>query len=93
MADGAGQRTSDGVNEMANEEKKIQHGAKVVDKNGTTLGTVDHVARDSWTGGIGKFIVRREPPAHDIFLEPKDVEEVSEEEVKLNRTIIQEQGG
>lgn len=80
------------MNEMAKEEKKIRHGAKVVDKEGSTLGTVDHVARDSWTGEIGKFIVRREAPARDIFLEPKDVEEVSEEEVKLNKTITEEQG-
>ncbi|MFW6150217.1 MAG: DUF2171 domain-containing protein [Chloroflexota bacterium] len=76
---------------MAKEEKKIRHGAKVVDKEGTALGTVDHVARDSWTGEIGKFIVRREAPAHDIFLEPKDVEEVSDEEVKLNKTVEEEQ--
>lgn len=87
-----GQRTGDDVGEMAREQKKIRHGVRVVDKAGTTLGTVDHVARDSWTGEIGKFIVRQEAPAHDIFLEPKDVEEVSEEEVKLNKTISQEQG-
>lgn len=61
----------------------------MVDSEGKVLGTVDHVARDSWTGEVGKFIVTQRPPAKDIFLGPGDVDEVNEEEVKLNRTVSQ----
>jgi sporulation protein YlmC with PRC-barrel domain len=74
---------------MVEEKKEIRYGARVVDSEGKVLGTVDHVARDSWTGEVGKFIVRQKPPAKDIFLEPTDVDEVNEGEVKLNRAVSQ----
>lgn len=77
---------------MVEGKKEIRYGARVVDSEGKVLGTVDHVARDSWTGEVGKFIVRQKPPAKDIFLGPADVDEVNEEQVKLNRTVSQGQG-
>jgi sporulation protein YlmC with PRC-barrel domain len=63
---------------------KIRAGAQVVDKNGKVLGSVDHLAYDSWSGEIRKFIVNRKPPDKDIFLTPEDVLEATDTKIKLN---------
>ncbi|MFQ6121470.1 MAG: hypothetical protein ACE5LA_00190 [Dehalococcoidales bacterium] len=62
---------------------ELEIGAEVKDKNGKTLGRVDHLARDTWTGEIRKFVVRREAPDNDLFLSPGDVLEVTKSKVKL----------
>ena len=63
---------------------EVEYKAEVRDQNGKFLGTVDHLVRDSWSGEISKFVVRREAPANDLFLSPEDVSEVTKDTVKLN---------
>lgn len=65
---------------------ELEVGAEVKDKSGKVLGTVDHLARDTWTGEIRKFVVRREAPQTDLFLSPSDVLEVKQSKVKLKVT-------
>ena len=68
-------------------ETNIRVGASVVDKNGEPLGSVDHVARDGWSGEIRKFIVNRNPPDDDLFLSPEDVAEATETTVRLKAAV------
>jgi sporulation protein YlmC with PRC-barrel domain len=56
-------------------------------KNGRILGTVNHVVRDTWTGGIKKFMVRREAPNTDLLLSPEDVREETESKITLRDTL------
>ncbi|HUU64569.1 MAG TPA: hypothetical protein VMW37_00500, partial [Dehalococcoidales bacterium] len=62
---------------------EIEYGAKVIDQKGKVLGTVDHLVRNSWSGEITKFMVRREAPDEDLFLSLEDVSEANKSEVKL----------
>jgi sporulation protein YlmC with PRC-barrel domain len=66
---------------------KIKLGAQVIDKNGKVLGTVDHVARDTWSGEIRKFIINKKPPERDIFLTPEDIREATDTTISLNIAI------
>lgn len=63
---------------------EIEYGAEVVDKNGKVLGAVDHLARNTWTGEISKFMVRRDEPGGDLFLSLQDVLEATKSRIKLN---------
>jgi len=63
---------------------EIEFGTEVIDKNGKVLGTVDHLVRNTWTGEVSKFVVRRKSPDGDLFLSPQDVLEVTNTTVKLN---------
>jgi len=65
---------------------EVEYGAKVIDKNNETLGTINQIIRDTWTGKIRKFVVLREAPAKDLFLSPADTTEVTKDAVKLNIT-------
>ena len=60
---------------------KIEYGTEVQDKNGTVLGKVNHVIRDSWTGEIWKFMVRQEASNSTLFFSPDDV--IKEKEPKI----------
>ena len=62
-------------------------GAKVKDKNGKIIGQIDYLIRDTWSGEVKKYMVRREAPKKDIFFSPDDTIEASETEVRLNRTV------
>ena len=62
---------------------EIEYAAKVIDQKGKVLGTVDHLVRNSWSGEITKFMVRREAPDEDLFLSLEDVSEANKSEVKL----------
>jgi sporulation protein YlmC with PRC-barrel domain len=66
---------------------ELEFKAEVVDRNGKSLGTVDHYVRDAWSGEISKFVVRREAPKSDLFLSPQDVSSSSKEKVNLNVTL------
>ena len=66
---------------------EIPCGAKVVDKNGRFLGTIDHLIRNTWTGELSKFAVRRQVLDNDLFLSPQDTSEVTEGMVKLSVTL------
>ena len=63
---------------------EIEYGAEVIDRNGKVIGTVAHVIRNSWTGEISKFVVRRKAPDRDLFLSPEDVLEVTNTGIRLN---------
>ncbi len=65
---------------------EIGIGAEVRDREGQVLGKVDHLARDTWTGEIRKFIVRRPAPAKDLFLVPEDVLTVAEGTITLKES-------
>jgi len=62
---------------------EIKPGIQVVDKNGKVVGSVNHLARDGWSGEVKKFIVNRKPPDKDLFLKPDDVLEATENMIKL----------
>jgi hypothetical protein len=62
---------------------EIKTGVQVVDKTGKVLGSVDHLARDGWSGEVRKFIVNRKPPDKDLFLTPDDVLEATDSQIRL----------
>jgi len=63
---------------------EIEYGAEVMDRDDKVLGTVAHVIRNSWTGEISKFVVRRKAPDRDLFLSPEEVLEVTSTGIRLN---------
>jgi sporulation protein YlmC with PRC-barrel domain len=71
---------------------EIKPGIQVVDKNGKVVGSVNHLARDGWSGEVRKFIVNRKPPDKDLFLTPDDVLEATDATIKL-KTAIDESSG
>ena len=68
---------------------EIEYGATVLDKNGQNLGTVDYVIRDSWTGELKKFVIRRNPEKSDLFLPPDHVQEADKDTVKMDLPLDQ----
>jgi sporulation protein YlmC with PRC-barrel domain len=71
---------------------KIKTGARVIDKNGKVVGSVDHVARDGWSGEIKKFIVNRKPPDKDFSFAPEDILETTDTEIKLKIALNESSG-
>jgi hypothetical protein len=63
---------------------EIEYGTLVVDKDNKTIGTVDYVIMDSWSGEPRKFMVRRETEDDVVFFTPEQVAEATKEKVKLN---------
>ena len=63
---------------------EIEYGAKVKDKNGKVLGTVNRVIIDSWTGEISKFQVTTDPTEVGFFVSPQNVAKATPKEIKLN---------
>ena len=61
-----------------------QFGLEVVDKNGRSLGKIDYIIRDSWSGDIKKYILYRKPPDKDITFTPDDISEITESTITLN---------
>jgi sporulation protein YlmC with PRC-barrel domain len=57
---------------------------EVVDKNGRSLGKIDYIIRDTWSGDIKKYIIYRKPPDKDLSFTPEDISETTESTVKLN---------
>jgi sporulation protein YlmC with PRC-barrel domain len=62
---------------------EIKAGVQVIDKNGKVVGSVNHLARDGWSGEVKKFIVNRKPPDKDLFFTPEDVLEATDASIKL----------
>ena len=71
---------------------EIKAGVQVIDKNGKVVGSVNHLARDGWSGEVKKFIVNRKPPDKDLFLTPEDVLEATEASIKL-KIVLDESSG
>jgi sporulation protein YlmC with PRC-barrel domain len=62
---------------------QIEYGAKVKDKNGKVLGTVNNVIRDSWTGKISKFQVTTDPTEVGFFIPPDKIDKATSKEITL----------
>ena len=63
---------------------ELEFKAKVVDRNGKQLGTVDHIVRDTLSGEIRKFVVRRKNSEKDLFISLDDVVKSTKNQVNLN---------
>ena len=66
-----------------------QYGAEVIDNKGESLGTVNYLVRDTWSGEIRKFMVYRKAPEKDLVMTPEDVAEATENSVHLNVSAAQ----
>ena len=62
---------------------EIEFGSQVLDKNDKPLGTVDYIVRNTWTGEVSKFMVRRKAHDKDLFISPKDAIAISNSKIKL----------
>ena len=62
----------------------IEYGSEVFDKNGTRLGKVDYMVRDTWTGEIRKFMIYGQTPEGDLAISPEDVKEITDSGIKLD---------
>lgn len=62
----------------------IKVGATVKAKDGTPLGTVDHVMRNTVTGEISKFVVNRKPPESDLFFTPENILQVENNSIAVD---------
>ena len=63
---------------------EIEYGAEVVDRDGKVLGTVDHLMRNTWTGEMSKFMIRRKSPDSDLLFSVEDVLEATVSKIRLN---------
>jgi sporulation protein YlmC with PRC-barrel domain len=63
---------------------EIEYGAEVVDRDGKLLGTVAHLMRNTWTGEMSKFMIRRKAPDSDLLFSVEDVLEATVSKIKLN---------
>lgn len=62
----------------------IEYGAEVIDREGKTLGTVDYVIRNSWTGEISKFRISSNSLGSEFFFSPEEILELVEDSIKVN---------
>jgi sporulation protein YlmC with PRC-barrel domain len=62
---------------------ELVNGTVVIDQNGKNIGTVREIIRDSWTGEIKKFTVKTENILDELMYSLADVEEATENQVKL----------
>ncbi len=65
-------------------EQSIQYGTPVFDKNGKSLGEVDHIIMDAWSGEPRKYVVRLADNVSAVYFKPPHVAEATEKQVKLN---------
>ena len=61
----------------------IEYGMSVVDKNNKSLGVVDHIVMDAWSGEPRKYLVRLADDVSAIYFTPENVAEVTKKNVKL----------
>jgi sporulation protein YlmC with PRC-barrel domain len=71
---------------------EIECGTEVIDRDGKALGTVDYVIRNTWTGEISKFMVRREPPNRELLFSPQDVLETAKSQIKVSFSVGESRG-
>ena len=65
----------------------IEYGMLVVDKNGKSLGKIDHIVLDSWSGEPRKFVVRLDDEVSAVYFSPGHVAQATKEKVKLNLSV------
>jgi sporulation protein YlmC with PRC-barrel domain len=61
----------------------IEYGAEVIDKDGKSLGTVDYIIRNAWTGEISKFRIRVNSSSDEVLLSPEEILETEDSKIKL----------
>jgi sporulation protein YlmC with PRC-barrel domain len=66
---------------------EIEFGSKVKDKNGKTVGTVNYIVNNTWTGELSKFMVIREDNGDSLFLSAEDIIEVTASAIKVKQDI------
>ena len=66
---------------------EIEFGSKVKDKNGKTVGTVNYIVNNTWTGELSKFMVIREDNGDTLFLSAEDIIEVTASTIKVKQDI------
>jgi hypothetical protein len=64
----------------------IQYGMSVADKDNKTIGKINKVILDIWSGEPRKYSVRVEGAIDMLFFSPQQVDSVKDNEVKLNVT-------
>ena len=69
---------------------EIEFGADVIDRNDTVIGKVDYLVRDTWSGELRKFMVRREK--EDLFFSPDEVIEADSSRIKVDFTVDVQDG-
>ena len=62
----------------------IEYGMLVVDKNDKSIGTIDHIVMDSWSGEPRKYVVRLDDDISAVYFAPPQVAETTKKKVKLN---------
>lgn len=65
----------------------IEYGMSVADKNNKSLGAVDHIVMDAWSGEPRKYMVRLDDDVSAVYFTPQNVAEVTGKGVKLNITV------
>ena len=67
------------------EEQKtaVEFGAKVIDKNGELIGTVDYLVRDPLSGEVKRFKVKTGSALEAVFFAVSDVASSNPDEIKL----------
>ena len=66
---------------------EIEYGALVIDKYGKSLGKINYIIMDSWSGEPRKYMVRREEVDDAVFSTPEQIDGVIKKKVKLNIAI------
>ena len=66
---------------------EIEYGALVIDKYGKSLGKINYIIMDSWSGEPRKYMVRREEVDDAVFFTPEQIDGVTKKKVKLNIAI------
>lgn len=74
-------------------QTEVEYGAEVYDKNEELIGTVDYIARDAWTGEVGKFKVSSKQAESDLLISTDDVLEATPTRVKLGVTLEELKSG
>ncbi len=62
----------------------IEYGTEVIDREGNTLGTIDRVIRDSWTGEIRKFSVNRDDAGNELLFSPDEILDSEKTRIKVD---------
>jgi sporulation protein YlmC with PRC-barrel domain len=68
-------------------QMEVEYGAEVYDKNEKLIGKIDYIARDAWTGEVGKFKVSSKKAKIDLLISTDDVLGATPTRVKLGVTL------
>ena len=63
---------------------EIEYGMAVLDKNSNSLGNIEKIIMDTWTGEPRKYMARCENQMDAFFFAPEQVSDVNDGTVKLN---------